>query len=75
MLHPAVLSIFKIYTLAICVALYDKMNNYAKNHNYGQIIVNSERKYVAQLAGAIMLVVASLNEGIFLLLLQHDLNG
>jgi hypothetical protein len=51
------------------------MNNYAKNHNYGQIIVNSERKYVAQLAGAIMLVVALLNEGIFLLLLQHDLNG
>jgi hypothetical protein len=51
------------------------MNNYAKNHNPGQIIVNSERKYVAQLAGAVMLVVASLNEGIFLLLLQHDLNG
>jgi hypothetical protein len=51
------------------------MNNYAKNNNYGQIIVNSERKYVAQLAGAAMFVVASLNEGIFLLLLQHDLNG
>jgi hypothetical protein len=61
--------------LAIGVALYDKMNNYAKNHNYGQIIVNSERKYVAQLDGAVMLVIASLNEGIFLLLLQHDLNG
>jgi hypothetical protein len=51
------------------------MNNYAKNHNYEQIIVNSERKYDAQLAGAVMLVVALLNEGIFLLLLQHDLNG